>query len=64
MGEKAIITILIGFVLFLICGAISLVGYIVYLLQASFVEHLALLGMAIGLMLFLVGATVMRETSL
>ena len=64
MGEKAIITVLIGMILFLICGAISLIGYVIYLLQASFIEHLAIVGMALGALLFVIGLTVIRETSL
>lgn len=59
MGQKALISMLVGLILLIVCGAISMVEYVAYLLQASFIGVLAGIGFVFGIFLILFGISAM-----
>ena len=58
MGFKSLLTVGIGMILIIVCGLISLMDYVSYLFQASFIGLWAMIGVVFGIFLFVVGMTI------
>ncbi|MCK4827415.1 hypothetical protein KA005_67410 [bacterium] len=59
MGEKAIIITVIGFILLTVSGIIALIDYVTYLLrEGPFWGLLAITGLILGGILFIIGTTI------